>query len=289
MAAPILSLKNVCRSFEGKEVLHGCSLSIHKGEITVIVGHNGSGKSTLFKILSGMGTIDSGKREQGEHAKALSIGYAPDKLPKLRFTAVEYLMSMGRVRGVDVPELKERIEELCQLFRLETSNKQEMRHFSKGMLQKINIMQAMLQPTDILFMDEPLSGLDAHTQEQLIVALGQFKDQGMTIVTTSHETQMIEQLADRVITLKDGQIISDIRKYDGSMSPISYKVITYADNNSDEVDKYAGLQGIVHKRKAGQFWIVHVDSRNSDQLLQALLQAGASIESVENVKAKDSK
>jgi ABC-2 type transport system ATP-binding protein len=284
MTMPLLTLTNVERSFSKKVVLSGLSLTIYEGEVTAIVGHNGSGKSTLLKILSGLGAIDAGNRQERQGSGSLSIGFVPDRFPKLRFTTVEYLRSVGKIRGIPSPMLEERIRQLHLTLRLDPSDRRHIRHYSKGMLQKVNLMQALLQLPDILLMDEPLSGLDIQMQEELIDMLLQLNEQGLTIVTTTHEKEVVERLADRVILLKEGALESEIRPRN---KEAGYKVITFLHKNPDGITGCLQMEEVLMWNKEGHKWIVHMAAEHSDSYLQALLKEGASIDSV--VKAREDK
>jgi ABC-2 type transport system ATP-binding protein len=281
MTIPLLTLTHVERSFSKKVVLSGLSLTIYEGEVTAIVGHNGSGKSTLLKILSGLGTIDAGNRQERQGSDSLAIGFVPDRFPKLRFTACEYLRSVGKIRGIPSPMLEERIRQLHLTLRLDPSERGHLRHYSKGMLQKVNLMQALLQLPDILLMDEPLSGLDIQTQEELIDLLLQLNEQGLTIVTTTHEKEVVERLADRVILLKDGAIESEIQPH---YKKADYRAITFLHNNPDEIMVYLQMEEVLMWKKEGHKWIVKIAAEHSDSYLQTLLKAEASIDSM--VKAR---
>lgn len=147
-------------------------------------GGNGSGKSTLLKLLSGLSTFDGGKRIAD---KALKIGYAPERFPKLTFHAVEYLRAMGTMQGIPKASLMPTIERMLLRFGIDPGERKTMRHYSKGMLQKVNLIQAMMGEPALLLLDEPFSGLDQAAQEVLAGWLAESKRGGQAVVLTSHE------------------------------------------------------------------------------------------------------
>jgi len=133
------------------------------------------------------------------------IGYMPDRFPKHKFTSEEYLMHMGYIQGLKKDYLHQRIKELHSLFHLQLSD-QPMRYFSKGMLQKVNMMQSILSRPDLLLLDEPLSGLDVSSMLEMVSALHELKKQKVTIVISTHEPAMLQRLTDRIITVKDASL-----------------------------------------------------------------------------------
>lgn len=197
----IIDLQNVTKSFKNKAVLNRVSLSIPDNQVTAIVGKNGSGKSTLLKMIGGIIKPDSGQIifQSGESVR---IGYVPEVTPSyIPFTPAEYLNHMGTIRGLPKKELKQRINTLIEIFHLEDSKNNRIIHFSKGMKQKIAIMQAMLEKTDLLIMDEPLSGLDPKAQTELEELLISLKERNISVVLTCHEAKLLENVVDRILVI----------------------------------------------------------------------------------------
>ena len=201
-----IELKNVTKKFKNISVLEGVSLSIPSREITAIVGKNGSGKSTLLKMIGGLTKPDSGQIifRNGEPVR---IGYVPEVTPVvIPFTPREYLTYMGKIRGLPIEWLQKRINSLLEIFHMEENQNTRIEHFSKGMKQKVIIMQAMLEETDLLIMDEPLSGLDLKAQiefERLLISL---KERDISVILTCHETRLLEKVVDRILVIHQCQI-----------------------------------------------------------------------------------
>ncbi|WP_239619167.1 ATP-binding cassette domain-containing protein [Cohnella mopanensis] len=274
MTKSLVTLDHISCFFAHKEVLKDLSLNVHEGEAMAIVGNNGTGKSTLLKIISGLGAINGGRRIEAPEDKRLSIGFAPDRFPKLRFTATEYLRYMGRIRGMNKQRLEERISDLMSQLRLDPTIRQQLRNYSKGMLQKVNLMQALLEKPDLLLLDEPLSGLDMRTQEELMNVLIQIKRQGMTIVLTTHEKVMMEQIADRVVELADGGIASDKRV---PVYATIVKEIIFDLGENEMRQCLSDGEGVRTWSRLNTHWRVEISADNSDAFLRSILQAGAAI------------
>ncbi len=269
MDSYLLSLRSVSKTIAGRHVLEDLSLRIEPGRAVAIVGANGSGKSTLLKILSGLGEFDKGRRGVEKSAGRLTIGYAPERFPKLNFNAVEYLRSMGKMQGIPDGELSGRIEHLLLQFGLVPSDRRTMKNYSKGMLQKVNLIQSMLTNPDLLLLDEPFSGLDHHGQEELIVALDAAKRQGQAIVLTTHEPSFVDRVADRTLLLRDGSlIVLDDRPVREPLKRLEFML-----------HEPSALQANIacEIQRQGSHCVALVERKHSDNVIRAILEAGGSI------------
>ncbi|GGH58829.1 ABC transporter ATP-binding protein [Paenibacillus silvae] len=200
----LLTLKEASKKYGSREVLTDISLTISQGECTILRGSNGSGKSTMLRMVSGLIPLTSGQRLL-EHSDIV-IGYTPDRLSKLRMTSTEYLTHMGRIAGIAGRELKERIKQLHHFFNLEQSDHVKLTHFSKGMLQKTNIMQAMIKTPHILVLDEPFSGLDNESTGHLLHSLKVIKDEGTAILAAVHDPLLASQLESNTYWIRHGRL-----------------------------------------------------------------------------------
>jgi len=202
----MMEIQNISKQYKGKKILENACLSIYAHQIIALVGKNGSGKSTLLKIIAGLIDADSGAVIK--HQQSLKIGYVPEVTPShILFTPEEYLFHMGRIRGMAPKQLQQKIDDLLEKFHLQESRNSRIIHFSKGMKQKVMIMQAMLEHTDLLILDEPLSGLDPKAQSDLEETLSILKDNGLSIVLTCHETKLLQHLVDTVFVIQNNKII----------------------------------------------------------------------------------
>lgn len=202
----MMEIQNISKQYKGKKILENACLSIYAHQIIALVGKNGSGKSTLLKIIAGLIDADSGAVIK--HQQSLKIGYVPEVTPShILFTPEEYLFHMGRIRGMAQKQLQQKIDDLLEMFHLQEPRNSRIIHFSKGMKQKVMIMQAMLEHTDLLILDEPLSGLDPKAQSDLEETLSILKDNGLSIVLTCHETKLLQHLVDTVFVIQNNKII----------------------------------------------------------------------------------
>ncbi|TQR35368.1 ABC transporter ATP-binding protein [Lysinibacillus sphaericus] len=202
----IMEIQNISKQYKGKKILESATFSICANQIIALVGKNGSGKSTLLKIIAELVDADSGSIVK--HRQSLKIGYVPEVTPShILFTPEEYLYHMGSIRGMNKKQLQLKINDLLELFQLQEARNIRIVNFSKGMKQKVMIMQAMLEDTDLLILDEPLSGLDPKAQSDLEETLSILKAKGLSIVLTCHETKLLQHLVDTVFVIQNNKVI----------------------------------------------------------------------------------
>lgn len=198
------------------------SFSVARGEILGYLGPNGAGKSTTVKMLTGIirptsGTIHIHGQDLAKHsisAKAC-MGYVPESGGLYEsLTAHEFLQLVGRLYQMEDALIDRKIREFLKLFSLEEYQRQRLAGFSKGMKQKVLIAAALIHNPEIIFLDEPLSGLDANTMLMLKEMLRDLAKQGKTIVYCSHILEVVERLCQRVIIINAGKIVADAKVED---------------------------------------------------------------------------
>ncbi|NUU62894.1 ATP-binding cassette domain-containing protein [Paenibacillus agri] len=280
--AACAELEAVSKMYTGHMVLQEVSMSIWPGNITALIGRNGSGKSTLLSILAGLVQVTSGAiRRKAD----LVIGYAPEAFPGLKFTPEQYLRSMGRIRGLSAREIEVRMAELLELFHLAPFRGQPMNNFSKGMLQKINLIQSLLVEPELLLLDEPMSGLDLSAQNMLVQLLRERKEQGTAVVFSVHEPQWVEALADHLHILQAGRTV---RMQQGiqelSARPTTYIVFKHL--QEEELCQWRDQPGFLSLQVVTELHDqpclgLTVDAAVSDAYLRQVLERGGSVVSVE--------
>jgi ABC-2 type transport system ATP-binding protein len=214
-------IRNLCKSYgrgdSKNEVLKGINLEINPGQIIGYIGPNGAGKSTTVKILCGIlsdfaGDITMFGKDLRKDSLEIKkrIGYVPETgaLYDL-LTPVEYLNFIGTLYAIKKGILKSRISNLLAFFGMENHADQRMDTFSKGMKQKILIIAGIINNPDILFLDEPLSGLDANAVMLVKDLLIKLSNDGKTIFYSSHLMDIVEKISDRIILINNGNVIAD--------------------------------------------------------------------------------
>ncbi|WP_050183450.1 ATP-binding cassette domain-containing protein [Domibacillus robiginosus] len=272
----LMELQNITKQFKGKQVIQEASLSILANQIVALIGKNGCGKSTLLKIIGGLARPDSGRIIK--HKQPLKIGYVPEVTPSsIPFTPEQYLLHMGTISGISKQQLLDRIDLLLDLFQLDDVRQMKINSFSKGMKQKVTIMQAVLLETDVLLLDEPLSGLDLKAQKDVEEVLVTLKKKGVSVVLTCHETNLLEQATDKVLLIKDGEVketnfLQNTENYKNRLVfEVSAQVLTEVLLKYIMIQQKTPLEEDLYKIEA----IVHQEY--TDHVLKELLYNDASI------------
>ncbi len=189
-------------------------LEVRKGEIFGFLGPNGAGKTTTLKILMGLIYPTSGRawileRKVGDVAVKHQVGFLPEAPYFYDYlTAEEFLCFYGQLFGLDGPRLSERITMLLSVVGLADARSLQLRKFSKGMLQRIGIAQALINDPHLVMLDEPMSGLDPVGRKEIRDLILQLRDQGKTVFFSSHILHDAEVLCDRVAILLKGRLVA---------------------------------------------------------------------------------
>jgi len=213
----IIEIRNLNKYYGTNRVLKDINLDIKKGEIIGYIGANGAGKSTTVKIMLGLVEEYSGNVEIfGENIVKnpvdykKRIGYVPETADMYEnLTAREYLTFIGSLYGMDYSEADIKAQKLMDLFSIKDVYDGRINSFSKGMKQKVLIISSIINDPDILFLDEPLSGIDANSVLVFKEVLKELAKKGKTIFYSSHIMEVVEKLSDRIILLNDGEIVAD--------------------------------------------------------------------------------
>lgn len=187
------------------------SFSVRRGEVFGIVGPNGAGKSTTIKMILGLIRPDSGSGEiMGvsirDNAARRNVAFLPETPHFYDYLKpAELLDYFGDLYGLDRHEKKKRIPELLDRVGLARAVDKPLRKFSKGMLQRIGLAQALLPQSDIIILDEPQSGLDPLGRKDVRDLMLEQRDQGRTVIFSSHILPDVEQVCDRVVIVNNGR------------------------------------------------------------------------------------
>jgi ABC-2 type transport system ATP-binding protein len=180
------------------------NLQIRPGEVFGLLGPNGSGKSTTIKLLLGLIVPSDGEaRIFGEPPDSMEarrrVGFLPENPYFYSFlNGDETLRFYGKLCGVTGAKLDRRIEELIDLVGLQNGRERPLRSYSKGMLQRIGLAQAMIHDPDLLFLDEPTAGVDPLGSSQIRDLILRLKKMGKTVIFSSHLLEQVQEVADRV-------------------------------------------------------------------------------------------
>lgn len=195
--------------------LKGCSLTVYKGETFGLLGPNGAGKTTLLKLLLGIIRPSGGRgllleQPVGDRAVKQYIGYLPENAYYYDYlTGWEFLQMVAGLFQIPARVQRQRIPQLLELvgLPLAAARKKQLRQYSKGMLQRVGMAQALINDPELVFLDEPMSGLDPLGRYQMRQIILSLKEQGKTIFFNSHILSEVEQICDRVAILAQGELL----------------------------------------------------------------------------------
>ncbi|HWR34633.1 MAG TPA: ABC transporter ATP-binding protein [Clostridia bacterium] len=195
-----------------KQALHPLSLTVEEGEVFGYLGPNGAGKTTTLKLLMGLvfptgGTARILGRELHDATMKAQIGFLPEQ-PYFydHLTGTELLNYYAQLSGVPPKERRRRAEEVLRRVGLPEAQDTQLRKYSKGMLQRIGIAQAIVHDPKLVFLDEPMSGLDPIGRREVRDLIQSLKDEGKTIFFSTHILSDAEALCDRVAVLNKGRL-----------------------------------------------------------------------------------
>jgi ABC-2 type transport system ATP-binding protein len=257
MTEPAIALTGVTKvfpvPFQRRSIVavRDLNLRVAPGQIYGLLGPNGSGKSTTLKMILGLVTPTHGQahifgRASDSVASRESVGFLPESPYFYKFlTGEETLRFYGRLCGLGGANLKNRVEEMLALVDLTSARKQPLAGYSKGMLQRIGLAQALIQEPALLVLDEPTAGVDpagAREIRDLILAL---KGRGITVLLSSHLLGQVQEICDRVGILAKGVLVREgaLRDLLGVENQTQFVVENAPPGLLDEIESVATRSG----------------------------------------------
>ncbi len=210
-ASAMIVVEAVERHFGSIRAVDGVDLQIRRGELFGLIGHNGAGKSTLFKMMLGLLPVSAGRISiagQDIHAGNFrdirrSIGYLPENIVLYdNLTGLETLRFIARLKHAPAEDCVNALE----VVGLSHAAQRRVREYSKGMRQRLGFAQALLGKPQLLFLDEPTNGLDPEAIRAFYATLRKLRDEGVTVVLTSHILSEIQERVDRLAIMAAGKV-----------------------------------------------------------------------------------
>jgi ABC-2 type transport system ATP-binding protein len=212
----MIEIRNLEKSYSNIEALRGLSLTLKQGEIFGLLGPNGAGKTTLISILAGLvmptrgeGLIEKKSifRQTGDVKKI--IGLVPQELSLYAsLTGKENLNFFGRMYGVKRKALRERVSSLLDLAGLNDKRDDLVRTYSGGMKRRLNLACGLVHSPTYVLLDEPTVGVDPQSREHIFHNIRRLKEEGISILYTTHYIEEAEKLCDRVAIMDEGRIMA---------------------------------------------------------------------------------
>ncbi len=214
MKAPhgaLVSLADASVSFGTVQALRGVNLAVHRGESLMLVGANGSGKTTLLRVLHGLLPCTGTRSLHVNQADALPVAAMLFQRPFLLHLSVRANVMLGLwLRGMAAPERAARCTEALRRMGLESMAGRPARELSGGQQQRLAMARAWVLQPDILFLDEPTASLDPSAKREVEALVQDFRDDGVTVVMSTHNLGQAKRLGTRVAYLEAGRLVVDL-------------------------------------------------------------------------------
>jgi ABC-2 type transport system ATP-binding protein len=286
-AAPI-EIRNLSKTYRlgflmNRQVraLQTLDLTLMPGQVYGLLGPNGAGKSTTIKILMNLVRASSGEARlfglPPEHKEARRrVGYVPENpSPYEYLTGREFVTLSGRLTGMSGKELDKRVSEVLGMVQMERAANLQIRRYSKGMVQRVALAQALVTRPSLLILDEPTSGLDPVGRRQIRDLILEERQRGTTILFCTHIIPDVEALCERVAVLVGGR-----RVREGSVAELLSSGTTHVELTVEGLP-LEGIQALGIPLESAQTLdsrvLLHVRESESQPLLKKLLEAGARV------------
>jgi ABC-2 type transport system ATP-binding protein len=217
LTAPVIAARRLRKEFGRKVAVAELSLDVHAGEVFGFLGPNGAGKTTSLKMMLGLIAPTSGGATLlgapiGDRPTRARIGFLPEHFRFQEWlTGREMLRLHGRLYGMRGPGLAARVETLLERVDLVDAGEEKLRNYSKGMLQRVGLAQAVLNEPALVFLDEPTSGLDPLGRLLVRDLIRELRAAGTTVFLNSHLLGEVEATCDRVVFVKQGRTVHEVR------------------------------------------------------------------------------
>jgi ABC-2 type transport system ATP-binding protein len=207
-----VAVHHLYKSYNGKPAVRDLSFSIAPGEMLGLIGPNGAGKSSTIKMILDFMKPDSGEVEIfGEamtEATKDRIGYLPEEKGLYKkLSALDQIIYLASLKGVDRAAASERAHDLLRRTGMFESRKKKIKEMSKGMGQMIQLIVTIVHDPELVILDEPFSGLDPVNTELLKNIVGDLRDEGKSIILSTHQMNQVEELCDRVLMINHGSAV----------------------------------------------------------------------------------
>jgi ABC-2 type transport system ATP-binding protein len=267
-------------------VLRGVSFSVGRGEIFGFLGPNGAGKTTTLKILIGLIRQTSGRADlfglpAGNVDVHRRIGFLPESPYFYDYlTAEEFLQFYGRLAGLEGADLSQRVTSMLELLGLLEARNRQLRKFSKGMLQRVGLAQALIHDPELVILDEPMSGLDPLGRKEIRDVILHLRERGKTVFFSTHIIPDVEMICDRVAVIVKGEVVAAGR-VDELVGHGRTRSIEVACEGlrKDKLDELQGLASKVVERGA-QCLIVLPEPDRLDEVIVGIRSRGGRLISV---------
>ncbi|MEZ4365777.1 MAG: ABC transporter ATP-binding protein [Kofleriaceae bacterium] len=291
MADVVLTARSLSKVFRTPlrrrriEALRSISLEVRRGEVFGFIGPNGAGKTTTIRILMGLIRATGGEASILGHripsrAARARIGFLPEQPYFYDYlTVAELLDLVGRVHGLDRASRRRRADELIARVGLERARGQHMKKFSKGMLQRAGLAQALMNDPAVVVLDEPMSGLDPIGRKEVRDLILELRDRGTTVFFSSHVLSDVEQVADRVAIVARGELVrvgTPVELVDHTLRSVDV-VVRLPGEGADALAAALGDGALGSRRREDELTVSLPAEADVDELLARARAGGARV------------
>ena len=267
------------------EAVRNSTFSVRRGEIFGLLGPNGAGKTTTIKsilrlIFPTEGEIRLFGRSTDDPEATKRVGYMPENPYVYQYLKpLEFLDLCGRLTGIPGSELRDRSEAMVDKVGLRHAVDRPIGKFSKGMMQRVGLAQALLHDPELLVLDEPMSGLDPIGRKEVRDVLLEQRERGKTLLFTSHILSDVELLCDRVVIMRNGEITAEGQVHELLQSP-RRKVEIRISGASPALRDSLSSRGVVVEYGGGHLTLEAEGDKAVDEILRVSAAAGARLDAL---------
>ena len=278
-----IEVQNLHKAFGERKAVQGVSFEVEKGEIFSLLGPNGAGKTTTISMLSCLLRPDDGEALVMGHSirtdqmgvKA-SLGVVPQEIALYEdMSARENLIFWGKMYGLHGAALRKRVDEVLETIGLTDRAKDRVGKYSGGMKRRVNIGVALLHKPQVIFMDEPTVGIDPQSRRNILDSIVTLKQQGMTVLYTTHYMEEAQELSDHIAIMDNGKMIAsgtnaELVRIVGATDRITVKVNT---ESAQVIEAWKAVRGV--KQVSGDDGTLTILADDSNRVLPHLFEAAA--------------
>lgn len=280
----VLAVHSLCKSYGTKQVVNELSFEIKKGEILCLLGPNGAGKSTTINIICGLLGFDSGTIwwDGKEVRNCLNqfkekLGVVPQELAIYEdLSAIKNATFFASLYGLKGQQLKRKVKQALEFVGLWERRNDKVNTFSGGMKRRLNIACAIAHNPELLIMDEPTVGIDPQSRNHILASIKRLKQEGMTILYTTHYMEEVEEISDRILIMDDGSIIAEGTKDSLKEELFDERqfVIEVDDTKPAQINEFYKIEGIknVSCKENTLSVICLKNMENLDQIISLILK-----------------
>jgi ABC-2 type transport system ATP-binding protein len=286
MNGEAVKVLNLDKRFEEVHAVKDISFAIGQGEIFSLLGPNGAGKTTTIGMIAGLLKPDAGEvwlmghsvTREPKAAKA-KLGVVPQEIALYEdISARANLNFWGKMYGLRGAELAERVDAVLGLIGLEDRASGAVSKFSGGMKRRLNVGVALLHRPQVIIMDEPTVGIDPQSRRKILDSVKQLRDDGVTILYTTHYMEEAQELSDRIAIMDHGEIIAEGTHAElidivGELDRIT---LTISGESAQVIDAWRAIDGVSEiKPEDG---VLHLLVKDSNQVLPAVFETAAKVD-----------